>query len=101
MSDEILVCWRVKDLPVPAKKDSVRGHYCAKCGEELWIMPKNLKLDMPFCCLPCSELLLIEDIAKTGEPSILFPASAAHELTKEQLAKLESEAKKLISTLDN
>jgi hypothetical protein len=69
--ESILVVWPVEEMPDP-NPDSVRGHYCSKCGIEVWVMPKNLTLGFRMICLTCS--------AKLEEIVAVRPASAAHKI---------------------
>ena len=73
----ILVCYRVADLLSP-KVGSVRDHCCIDCGEEVWVMPKNLGYGLPLVCYPCS-LLRIKKEMEAGEVVKVFPASELSE----------------------
>lgn len=88
----VLICWSVKDLPIP-HKESIRGH-CAECGEELWMMAKNAKLELSFLCHACGQDFVEEKSQK--EPVVLLPAIAAHTIGEGDLQKLEEQVKKAI-----
>ena len=96
----IFICWRVEDLPVPAKIESIRGRYCVKCGKEIWVMPENAKLKPTFYCRPCGKMLVKEQSKK--ELVVILPAQAAHVLSENDLQKLEENLKKAMRCrLDN
>lgn len=75
MTDDILACHRVADLPNPNPL-SVQAA-CAKCNEPIWVMPRNLKLPMPKVCLQCTTEQMAEAVMR-GEEVKSVPASMAH-----------------------
>lgn len=89
----VLICWRIEDLPKPPNKRSIRGHYCANCNKELWVMAKNARLELSFLCHPCGQDFVKENAQK--EPVVLLPAIAAHILGGD-LQKLEAIVKKAV-----
>jgi DNA-directed RNA polymerase subunit RPC12/RpoP len=73
--EHVLACWTVRDLPTPARPGSERGHWCDRCGQEVWVMTRNLGHGLTIRCRACEARRIAEALAR-GERIEIVPASA-------------------------